>query len=300
MEPEKNYLIVGIFVVIFSLGLMGFVVWLVGNDKKGDYDFYQTFASESVNGLSVGSAVKYRGVDVGKVERIEIAKSNPAKIRIVMQVLHNAPITTSTVAVLQLQGITGISYIELKGDVAKDQPAIALKGNNKIPIIPSAPSEFRQIVDSVPAMLQKFTDLGDKLNNFASDENQQRFANILANVNKFSNSVGGENGEGQNLMAELQKSVTSMSKAADAISDIATNSREDTQKILRSTAVTLDKVGQLTDSTGQLTKKGYEDLHLLLLELKKTARDFQSLSRNLKENPSQVIFPAQSGGVQVP
>lgn len=300
MEPKKNYLMVGVFVVLLALGMMGFVVWLVGHNNQGDYTTYQTFASESVNGLTVGSTVRYRGVEVGKVTKVEIAKSNPAKIRIEMDILETTPITTSTIAVLQLQGITGISYIELKGRVAKGQPPIQTVGNNKIPIIPSAPSEFRQIVDTVPAMLQKFTELADKLGQFASEDNKNRFDTILRNMEKFSTDVGGEDGSGQSLIGELQAATKEMGKAAAAISEIANNSKDDTKRILDATAQTIDKIGKLTDSTGQLTGKTYADLHQLLLELKKTAREFQSLSRSLKENPSQIIVPARNDGVRVP
>jgi len=298
MEPDKNYFLVGVFVVLFTFGILGFTLWLVGDKNNGKYDIYQTFISESVNGLSVGSPVKYRGVEVGKVTIIEIAKRNLSKIRVVMQILNTTPITTETRAILQLQGITGVAYMELKGGGEGEK--IAARNGERIPVIPSAPSEFRQIVDTVPAMLQKFTELANNLNGFASNENKERFTSILVNLQKFSTDVGGENGSGQNLIEELRQSAKALGDAAKSISDIANNSREDTQRILKTTAETMDKIGKLTDSTGQLTQKSYSDLHDLLLEIKKTARDLQSLSRSLKENPSQVVIPVQSDGVKVP
>lgn len=296
MEPDKNYLFVGIFMVTLLLGMTGFIVWLVGNDT-GHYDTYQTFVSDSVNGLSVGSNVKYRGVDVGKVTIIEISRSNPAKIRIEMNILETTPITTSTIAVIQIQGITGVSYIELKGRVAKGQPRIEVKGKNKVPIIPSAPSEFRQIVDTIPDMLQKFTELANKLGAFASDENQARFANILTNMEQFSQTVGGTDENGQSMVRELQQAIHNLGQAAASIHEISASSREDTQRILKTTVATLDKISKLTENADQYGQKSYHELNRLLLEIKKTARDIQGLSRNLKENPSQIIFPSQQGGV---
>lgn len=274
MEPKQHYLIVGVFVIAALIGLAGFAAWLSGMNDNNIYDTYQTFTTESVNGLSVGSLVKYRGVEVGKVSVIEISRSNPSKIHIVMDVKETTPITQGTVAVIQIQGITGISYIELKGARAGAEK-IPLVGKNKIPIIPSAPSEFRQIVDTVPDMLQKFTDLANKLGNFASDENQKRFDNILINMEKFSSDVGGENGSGQSLVKELEAATNQMS-------------------------LTATKIGTLSDNTNKLTQQGYSDIRQLLLELKKTARDMQGLSQSLKENPSQIVIPPQQGGVSVP
>jgi phospholipid/cholesterol/gamma-HCH transport system substrate-binding protein len=297
MEPKQNYLVVGIFVVTLIAATLGFVVWLANVDDRR-YDIYQTFIAESVNGLSEGAAVKYRGVNVGQVTLIEISRSNPSKIHILMSIDEETPITVGTVAVVQLQGITGISYIELRGTNANGQQ-IAAVGNNKYPIIPSQRSEFRQIVDSVPAMLEKFTDLANRMGNFASDENQQRFANIMINLEAFSNGVGGKDEEGRSLITELQKATTEMGQAAASIKDIADSSRQDAKQILKSTSETMAKISKLTDDTGTLTQKSYNDLNQLLLEIKKTARDLQGLSRDIKENPSKIIIPAQQGGVAV-
>jgi phospholipid/cholesterol/gamma-HCH transport system substrate-binding protein len=289
MEPKQNYLQVGIFVVVVVVAIAGFVVWLAGLDHR-DYNTYHTYVTESVNGLGVGSAVKYRGVDVGKVTIIKISKSDTSRIHIIMQIDAETPITKGTVAILQLQGITGISYIELK-NVGTDNTPL-LPTNDTPAVIPSAPSEFRQIVDTIPAMLQKFTEVANKLNGFASDENQQRFASILANLDKFSNGVGGTDENGKSLVDELHQAVSS-------INDIASSSREDTQRILKATASTLDKISRLTDNTGKLTQKSAADLQQVLLEIKKTARDLQNLSGDIKNNPSQIVIPSQPGGVHV-
>lgn len=299
MEPKQNYTIVGLFVLLAIVGVFGFVLWLSDIGKQGNFDLYQTFVNESVNGLTEGSAVKYRGVDVGKVVKIDIPRKNPNKVRIVMQVVETTPITVGTIAVLQMQGITGIAYIELRGAVAGGEPIPLMKGN-KIPIIPSARSEFRQIVDTVPDMLQKFTELANKLNGFASEENKQRFDKILVNLESFSSGVGGQNENGQNLTQELQKTLTEVRLAASGIKEIANASRADTERVLKNSVVTIDKLNKLTDSTTELSRQGYRDLQKLLLEVKKTARELQTLSRELKDNPSQIIIPQQPGGVTVP
>lgn len=289
MEPKQNYLHVGIFVVVVIAAIIGFIIWLAGFDQR-DYTTYHTYVSESVNGLGEGSAVKYRGVDVGKVTIIKISKSDPSKIHIIMDIDSETPITTGTVAVLQLQGITGVSYIELK-NVKKDQPKLVQK-EDEILVIPSAKSEFRQIVDTVPAMLEKFTQVGEQLKGFASEENQKRFSEILANLQTFSQGVGASDETGKTLSVELHEAVTS-------INAIAQDSRENTKKILQSTATTLDKISKLSDNTGKITQQSAAELQQLLIEIKKTARDLQAVSGELKNNPSQIVIPNQPGGVQV-
>lgn len=298
MEPDKNYLLVGIFIVSMIIGMLGFVMWLVESDA-GHYDTYQTFVGESVNGLSVGSQVKYRGVSVGKVTIIEIAKSDPAKIRIEMDILDMTPITTSTVAVIQIQGITGVSYVELKGRIAKGQPKIAVKGKNKIPIIPSAPSEFRQIVDTIPDLLFRFTEMTNKFSGFASDENQERFANILTNLDRFSTNVGDHNLDGRTMVEDMHIAVRNLGDAAATVQNISSSSRQDIELILERAAQTLEKLDSLASNADRYGKKSYQEIQSLMLDIKKTARDIQSLSRNLKENPSRILYPPTEGGVEI-
>jgi phospholipid/cholesterol/gamma-HCH transport system substrate-binding protein len=291
MEPKQNYLHVGIFVVTIIVAMICFVIWLAGFDQR-DYTTYHTYVSDSVNGLGRGSAVKYRGVDVGKVTIIRISKSDPSKIHIIMDIDTDTPITEGTVAILQLQGITGISYIELK-NVQPGKPRLDKNSDSDaMLLIPSAQSEFRQIVDTVPAMLQKFTELANQFKGFASPENQQKFSEILVNLQNFSQGVGATDANGKTLAQELHEAVTS-------INDIATNSREDTKKILKTTAATLEKIGKLTDNTGKVTQQSAADLQQLLVEVKKTARDLQALSGELKDNPSKIVIPNQPGGVTV-
>jgi phospholipid/cholesterol/gamma-HCH transport system substrate-binding protein len=299
MEPKQNYLLVGLFVLAVMVGIIGFTLWLADMSKEGDFHTYQTFVNESVNGLTVGSAVKYRGVDVGKVTVIDIPRKNPNKVRIVMQVVQDTPITNETVAVLQMQGITGIAYMELRGSTVDGQP-IALKGKNKIPVIPSAPSEFRQIVDTVPDMLEKFTELADKLGQFASPENQERFKTILTNTESFSKTVGAKNANGETMIEELRRAVDEVRLAAKNVKEIAQASRGDTRHLLESSTTTIEKISRLADDASGLSKQGYQELQELLIEVKKTARDLQSLSQGLKDNPTQIIYPKQEGGVIVP
>lgn len=299
MEPKQNYLAVGAFVVASLVGIVIFVIWMTDFGKRGNYDVYQTFVSESVNGLGVGSAVKYRGVDVGKVTQISISKRNANKVRIIMHVKEDTPITIGTVAILQMQGITGLVYVELKS-ISQSTEKIPLVKNNKIPIIPSAPSQFKQIVDTVPDMMQKFTELANKLGAFASEENQQRFDRILVNLETFSGDVGGPGQNGHTLGDELRMTLAELRGAVAGIREMSDASRGDIERILKNSAIAVDKINKLTDSTTDISKQGYQNVQELLLELKKTARDLQSLSREIKENPSKVIIPDQPGGMTIP
>ena len=67
METKANYLMVGVFVVVMFVGLIGFVLWLGKFQADVAFDRYKVYFSGSVSGLRIGSPVSYRGVTVGEV-----------------------------------------------------------------------------------------------------------------------------------------------------------------------------------------------------------------------------------------
>ena len=75
-------------------------------------------------GLNVDAPVKYLGVDVGKVSRIEIDPRNSQQVRLHFLIDRGTPIKQDSLAVLKTQGLTGIAYIELSGGSAGSPPLL--------------------------------------------------------------------------------------------------------------------------------------------------------------------------------
>ncbi len=111
MEPKVNYLLAGSFVVVLGIVTLGLVVWLGKADYRGVYDRYDTYMRQSVSGLSENSAVKYRGVDVGRVKDIALNPENTEEVRLSLDILQGTPIKTDTVATLETQGLTGLATL---------------------------------------------------------------------------------------------------------------------------------------------------------------------------------------------
>jgi phospholipid/cholesterol/gamma-HCH transport system substrate-binding protein len=116
METKVNYAVVGAFVLLLGVALVGGVLWLAsgGAFQKG-YVLYTAVVQESVAGLNVNAPVKYRGVDVGVVRDIQLDPQNPEQVRLTLAMARGTPIKQDTVAVLKTQGLTGIAYMELSG-----------------------------------------------------------------------------------------------------------------------------------------------------------------------------------------
>ena len=71
METRSNNVLVGAFVLLFTVALALFVVWLA-NDSGGKRQEYDIFFKQSVDGLNKGAQVQFSGVPVGQVQQIAL------------------------------------------------------------------------------------------------------------------------------------------------------------------------------------------------------------------------------------
>src|SRR5690242_4035924 len=75
-KKKSLYFAVGSFVTMGTLAAVAMVLWLGVSKYLRSGVKYVTYFNESVQGLQVDSAVKYRGVEVGNVEKIRVAPDN--------------------------------------------------------------------------------------------------------------------------------------------------------------------------------------------------------------------------------
>ncbi len=114
-------------------------------------------------------AVKFRGVDIGRVEDIKIDAKDSKLIQVDIRVLRTTPIKADTTATLKLYGITGEVYIELSGGSQHASELKAQKG--ELPEIQAKPSSVDAILNGVPLLLEKANHVADQLGKIFSNQN---------------------------------------------------------------------------------------------------------------------------------
>src|SRR5215470_10461184 len=82
MNTESGYFKLGLFVIAGVTLIVGGTVFFGAGALFREYFKLETATTNSVEGLNVGAAVKFNGVTVGKVSRIEMAiwKYPPADV----------------------------------------------------------------------------------------------------------------------------------------------------------------------------------------------------------------------------
>ncbi|MEL6921081.1 MAG: MlaD family protein, partial [Pseudomonadota bacterium] len=115
METKANYVAVGAFSLIVLAAAVAFIYWLYTVDTGAESAQLDIRIEGSVTGLTNGSPVKFNGIDVGAIRRIDFDPENPRQVIARAIVRSDLPISSETSAVLAFTGLTGIAHIELRG-----------------------------------------------------------------------------------------------------------------------------------------------------------------------------------------
>ncbi len=179
MSEKASQLRIGIFVVV-GLAILLAALFLFGIRSAFEPTYtLETYVPDNVDGLSVGSVVKLRGVAVGKVTEIGFSWNmyevvQPAVVVVRFEVRqHISPemfrkdfdealqtvVDRGVRAVIQPLGITGTSIVALQTLDPKAYPPLTFPWKPKHPYIPSAPSQFGQILASLDKTLENLEKL---------------------------------------------------------------------------------------------------------------------------------------------
>jgi phospholipid/cholesterol/gamma-HCH transport system substrate-binding protein len=103
-----------LFTLLLAVALIAAGLWFRRDAIR--FAEYTVTTTSSVSGLKSEAAVRYRGVDVGRVESIKIEPGSSGRIHIRIGVQEDTPITRSTYAQPGYQGVTGLAFVALNDD----------------------------------------------------------------------------------------------------------------------------------------------------------------------------------------
>jgi phospholipid/cholesterol/gamma-HCH transport system substrate-binding protein len=310
MEREANYAAVGAFVLLVTLLGVLFVYWYSDTREHRDYNRFEIYFDGSVSGLDKGAAVRYLGVGVGRVVDMRIDPRDSSRVEVIVDIDARTPVSAHTVAQLQLQGVTGLLYIDLGEDRNNKRLAPAVQGL-KYPVIRSAPSRFDVFLASLPELVAAANDVVARANRLLSDQNLAAVASAINNVDKASSSLPQTLKEVNALVVELRGASGELGASARSARGIIDSVEPD----VRFAAQRLHTIAEnLTDASGQLDKllaenrqdirafahNGLPEIERFVREGRAAAADIRALSNSLRENPSQLIYQAPSRGVEIP
>jgi phospholipid/cholesterol/gamma-HCH transport system substrate-binding protein len=297
MEARVNYAAVGVFVLILGTALIGAILWLSsGGATRKAYDTYYAYMDESVSGLSLDAPVRYRGVEVGRVRKIELAPRNIEQVRLTMDIEHGTPVRVDTVATMRMQGLTGIAYVELTSG-HQDSPPLLARPGEEHPAIRSGPSLMVRLDSAITALLTNVNRSSENFNALTDEANRRAIAQAVADLAAVSRALAARSAEIDSgltnaaramentarLTGELSQLVERVQRSADAFDRM-------TGEVTRAGASASEALDHARTGAGQFAAETLPEAQLLVTELRELTGSLRRLSDELERNPSVLLY----------
>ncbi|AQW86491.1 hypothetical protein BB381_03565 [Campylobacter pinnipediorum subsp. caledonicus] len=184
MENRNSYTIVGLFFTLCIILFAVFMWWMSDSDKNISYEEYYIVADELPSGIRVESQVKFVGVVVGSVSKIEFEKSVPERIRLTLKIRSDVPIKKDSLADVEYQIVSGISTLNIsRGSEEFDT-------NYKI--INLKEGLFSQLTNKAQNISNRINDMFVNVDKLISDENLKHLQTTLVNIDILTKSLSDE------------------------------------------------------------------------------------------------------------
>lgn len=173
MSERANYFKIGLFVIAaVTLLVAGVIVFGIGAFFRKEIQV-ETYFQESVQGLDIGSPVKFRGVQIGQVKTMTLVRKEYAtshRYILVRMTLYPEAFLSDTENGTQqamrreaeqglrvrlgFQGVTGAAYIEADYLEPQKYPPLEIDWTPKYPYIPAGPSLMTRISEAVDSIMR--------------------------------------------------------------------------------------------------------------------------------------------------
>lgn len=298
MENRSYALMTGFFTVALLVAAILVGLWL--NRDRTEMHPYEIVTTQTIPGLNPQASVRYRGLEVGRVDDIIFDPRVTGQIMIKLSIEEGAPVTTTTFASLGYQGVTGIAFIQLDDD--RTGSPLLQTGPGHVARIPLRPGLLDQLEKRGLSILEKTERITDSLNSVLSKENADKITGAVDNISKAAVAYGEIPRQLQPALArlpaiteKLDRSMGSVQEAADGIKTTADNYNR-LATSLQAPGGPIERAAAAIDSLGGVTS----DLELQTLphvvdmadEAKTSLRAVRRTVTGLGDRPQSILFGA--------
>ncbi len=283
MKDSQKYLLIGVFIVISISVLIGVWLWFSSSNRKA-YDTYLAIFHEPIDGVTTSSVVKYNGVEVGKVRQIKLGPKNPNNIFVYINVLAGTPIATITYATIKPQGITGMSYIDLRlKEMHLSYQIIEPRSQEPYPEIQTKPSLLYSLSEQAQSVTNNVKDISAQTKLLLDNKNIDHVANIVANLDKISLSISSRS-------EQVSQSIDSLNSI---LANVKNNSEQVT-KIVRDVSTLTQNLNNMVTVMQNTTLQNVNNTLLpnvnqVMENMSRSSIQLEELLKMLNQNPSALV-----------
>lgn len=298
MENRSYALMTGVFTIALLIAAVLAGLWL--NRDTTEMAPYEIVTTQSIPGLNPQATVRYRGLEVGRVDEIVFDPRVTGQILIRLSVDAESPITTTTFASLGYQGVTGIAFIQLDDD-RTGSPRLKTDPD-QVARIPLRPGLLDMLEKRGLAILEKTEQITDGLAKIVGPDNQQTIVGAFESIGKAADAYAAIPQKLEptldrlpTLTAKLDRSLSSFDQAA---ADVSTTARSYEQLSARLQAPDgaierlTSAIGSLEAATSELELETLPHVVQMTDEARLSLRAVRRTANSLSERPQSILFGA--------
>lgn len=171
------------------------------------YTTYEVRTRDPVSGLIAGSPVEFHGVEVGKVQSVELMQ--PRLVRVLLDVRREVPVSSATVATitgrgLATRGFTGYVYVSLEDSGTPGRP-LAAAPDGRHPLLATLPSQVVSLDTSIRQLSENVKTMRDLLQSVLDPQSVASLKQSLAGLEQVSKTLSSNNDRLGAILANAER-----------------------------------------------------------------------------------------------
>ncbi len=302
MGQKPNYFKIGLFVIAGTLVLaIAIIIFGAGKFFEEKY-IVETYFDQSVQGLEVGAALKFQGVQVGNISEIGFVfqdyDTDYQYVLVRAEIYPNRGrhrgkpklfiddtdrerglkkmIEKGLRLQLASQGITGIAFLNAVYLDPELYPPLNIDWRPTYPYIPSAPGTIEQITQTIERLTKTIESINFKE---ISDDVEQLVVTLnmavqQADIPQLSKDL-------QHLIGTLDKAVANTDKIIQS---------KDVKKTLANISQTTEQLKVTLRRTDRLLQNREHNIQTILQNIERISEDVREFMVTVRRYPSWVLF----------
>jgi len=337
MSRRANPKLVGGF-ILAAIGLLVAAALVFGS-----FTFFEVtrrfvvFFQGSVDGLTQGSAVLFRGVPLGRVIDVGIRydpKDSSFEIPVIVEIRPGVIARYSPAATMETEGLKRLIDAGLRArlesaSLVTGQQVVQLNFFPGTPInlqktdlpyyqLPTVPSPTQEIMSSVdiaardlPTLIKQVAAVLDRVQQILSPENEAAIHSLLESAASAMKTLQADAESLGPLISGAQDTVTSAGQLTTHLDAVVQNNREDIRAIFKNFRENTVSLNKLIDQLNQVATANripirqfmdgtLADLRALIIDARTTVNKATTVLDSLERNPTRFIFGNRVGqGVEL-
>jgi phospholipid/cholesterol/gamma-HCH transport system substrate-binding protein len=299
---------VGLFVLAALVLLLAAFALVGGANIFGTPKNYYTVRTKFAGGIEAGSPVRYAGMKVGRVEKLEFGgDQDPGRAVVHISVDPQTPVRTDSTAKITSLGMLGENYVEISAGT-KEKPA--LPSGSEIPSKESVQwgelvDTFGGATDEAKALLAdarpKVNQALDNINDLTNEENRRRVRESLRKIDEI---LTDAKPRLKSIMSNVDSASAKIDKFMDEIKDtrarldtllenwnkLAKDDDAEVQRTLRELRKTLARAEGAMDEVRRLLVANRDQIDTTLENIEVSTENIREITDTIKQRPSSLVW----------